>query len=220
MPELASNNDNERSGPTSVRRPKPSMHAGKCSICRHPQRAEIESAFLEWIRPWDIAREYGLGSRTAVYRHAHALGLFERRDRAVRFALGRLIERVDEVKPTAAGIVAAIRLLAKLTPQAEPAAQPEIVEQEDLSAVSDAGESRETGAGDGLPAEAQSLAPAPQVAPSTGNRVTESGSRAAASPAAQAATPTPENRPGSSVGAALVAARPAPTVPAGKDGGT
>jgi hypothetical protein len=100
--------------PALSRRPSLAMHAGQCTICRHPQRADLEREFLDWRSPRDIAREYGLGSHTTVYRHAHALGLFDRRHRTLRFALGRLIEQVGDVKPTAASIVSAIRLLAKL----------------------------------------------------------------------------------------------------------
>ena len=99
-------------GPT--RRLSLATHTRHCSICKHPQCAEIEADFLDWVGPREIAREYNLGSHTTVYRHAHALGLFAKRERRLRFALGRLIELAGEVKPTGASIVSAIRLMAKL----------------------------------------------------------------------------------------------------------
>jgi hypothetical protein len=114
-------------------RPKLAKHSGKCGICRHPRRVEIERDFLDWVGPREIAREYDLGSHTTVYRHAHALGLFEQRQRTWPLALGRLIEQVGEVKPTAASIVSAIRLLAKINARGEYVEETEDAEGEDLS---------------------------------------------------------------------------------------
>jgi hypothetical protein len=31
--------------------PDPHLHAGKCTICKHPQRAEIERALVDWCSP-------------------------------------------------------------------------------------------------------------------------------------------------------------------------
>jgi hypothetical protein len=49
-----------------------------------------------------------------VYRHAHAVGLFPRRQRNVRTALGRIIEKAGEVDVTAAAVVAAIQAYSKI----------------------------------------------------------------------------------------------------------
>ncbi|MGB6975237.1 MAG: hypothetical protein WBD67_11190 [Terracidiphilus sp.] len=56
-----------------------------------------------------IAEEYGLADRTSVYRHAHALSLFAKRQRNIRAALERIIERAGEVDVTASAVVAAVQ---------------------------------------------------------------------------------------------------------------
>lgn len=132
-----------------TRRPSLAMHSSQCSICRHPERAEIERAFLDWTSPGRIAREYDLGCRTTIYRHAHALGLFARRERSLRFALGRLIERVDEVRPTAASVVSAIRLMAKLNAHRkrnEKTSEAELLDLPDDSALDTPPDETEQGA--------------------------------------------------------------------------
>lgn len=94
-------------------------HKSHCSICRHAQREEIEREFISWKSPEKIATEYKLPDRTALYRHAHAVDLFSRRDRNLRAALGRLIERVDEVEATAGAVVQAITLLGRINARGE-----------------------------------------------------------------------------------------------------
>ncbi|HKN60889.1 MAG TPA: hypothetical protein VJW93_06915 [Candidatus Acidoferrales bacterium] len=84
-------------------------HQIKCAICNHPERDAIEEAFLDWVRPGELAREFNLGHRTVVYRHAHALGLFKKRAHNARFALGLLLEQSDVVKPTGNEIIRAVR---------------------------------------------------------------------------------------------------------------
>jgi hypothetical protein len=84
-------------------------HQIKCAICNHPDRDAIEEAFLDWTRPGDLVREFELGHRTVVYRHAHALGLFKKRAHNARFALGLLLEQSDVVKPTGNEIIRAVR---------------------------------------------------------------------------------------------------------------
>jgi hypothetical protein len=49
-------------------------HRRTCTICSHEKRAEIEADFVDWKSPALITEEFGLGDRTTVYRHAHALG--------------------------------------------------------------------------------------------------------------------------------------------------
>ena len=71
-------------------------HKRACSICAHKQLEEVENAFISWRSPAAIAEEFGLSDRASVYRHAHALGLFQKRQRNIRAALERIIERVDE----------------------------------------------------------------------------------------------------------------------------
>jgi hypothetical protein len=84
--------------------PNPHMHSGKCSICRHPQRAEIERAFVDWTSPREIAKLFGLRGHATVYRHAHARGLFELRRGNPRIDLGRIADHADNVDPSATNV--------------------------------------------------------------------------------------------------------------------
>jgi hypothetical protein len=94
-------------------------HQRTCSVCGHEQREEIESAFIGWRSPATIAEEYGLADRASVYRHAHALGLFPKRQRNIRAALERIIEKAGEVDVTASAVVAAIQAYAKINAAGE-----------------------------------------------------------------------------------------------------
>ncbi len=89
-------------------------HRRNCTVCAHPRRAEIEADFVSWRSPGAIAQEYGLADRASVYRHAHALGLFPKRQRNVRTALERIIEKAREVEVSAAAVVAAVQAYAKI----------------------------------------------------------------------------------------------------------
>jgi hypothetical protein len=91
-----------------------SRHQRDCRICRHREREAIEEEIIDWESPSAIARRYRIGSRNSVYRHAKALGLFAKRDRNIRAALGKIIERASNVGVTGATMVQACALLAKL----------------------------------------------------------------------------------------------------------
>ena len=62
-----------------------------------------------------MPRNTRLADRTSVYRHAHALGLFPKRQRNVRAALEKIIERAGEVDVTAPAVVAAVQAYSKIT---------------------------------------------------------------------------------------------------------
>lgn len=89
-------------------------HRRNCTVCAHPQCAEIEVAFVGWRSPASIAEEYGLADRASVYRHANALGLSEKRKRNVRAALERIIEKAGDVEVTASAVVAAVQAYSKI----------------------------------------------------------------------------------------------------------
>ena len=89
-------------------------HKRNCSVCAHQQREEIESEFISWRSPSIIATEFGLSDRSSIYRHARALGLFEKRRRNVRAALERIIEHAGEVDVTASAVVSAIQAYSKI----------------------------------------------------------------------------------------------------------
>ncbi|MGH9711327.1 MAG: hypothetical protein ACRD37_12350 [Candidatus Acidiferrales bacterium] len=87
-------------------------HASQCRICNHPDRAAIEFDFLNWRNPWELVKSYQLRNISTVYRHAHATGLFGRRRLNMRFALERMVERVNEVPVTASSVIRAVRAIA------------------------------------------------------------------------------------------------------------
>jgi len=95
--------------PVSQRR-----HEAQCSICKHAERAEIEAEFVAWRSPVALAVEHGLPDRASIYRHAHAFGLIAKRQRNVRAALERIIEKAGEVEVTAPAVVAAIQAYSKI----------------------------------------------------------------------------------------------------------
>jgi hypothetical protein len=94
-------------------------HKAQCTICAHVKCAEIETGFVSWESPASLATEYRLADRTSIYRHAHALNLFEKRKRNVRSALERIIEKSGEVEVTASAVVAAIQAYAKINAQGQ-----------------------------------------------------------------------------------------------------
>lgn len=101
------------------RKVDPERHARQCSICAHEQREEIEGAFVSWRSPISIAVDFGLADRASVYRHATAMGLFEKRQRNIRAALEKIIERAGEVDVTASAVVAAVQAYAKINSAGE-----------------------------------------------------------------------------------------------------
>jgi hypothetical protein len=107
-------------------------HKRACSVCRHNQRTEIETAFVGWRSPAAIAEEYGLADRASIYRHGHALGLFEKRRRNIRAALERIIEKAGEVDVTASAVVSAVQAYAKINAAGEWIDRTETVSLNDL----------------------------------------------------------------------------------------
>ncbi len=120
-------NENERAAVPSTprksrrsREQKPALrHDRKCCICRHRERADIESEFLHWRSAESIAREYGIAHHSSIYRHARATGLFAQRATYVRLALGPIIEQAMVVPVTADSIVRAVALCARLNEDGE-----------------------------------------------------------------------------------------------------
>lgn len=94
-------------------------HSRNCKVCAHEKCGEIEADFLEWKSPTIIAKQFHLKDRMNVYRHAHALGLFEKRRRNLRAVLERIVERVDEVEVNAAAVISAVQALAKINIQGQ-----------------------------------------------------------------------------------------------------
>jgi hypothetical protein len=116
-----------RQKPPSHRRgktpdPKPpdrARHRRRCAICGAKCQQEIEDAFVSWESVDIIAENYGI-CRRSVYRHAHAFGLFVRRDRNIRRALGLLSHRADKVRDVSAdSIIRAVEIFAHINQRGE-----------------------------------------------------------------------------------------------------
>ena len=101
----------QREKPPAISRGR---HEYNCSVYSHPQREEIERDFVNWVSPATIAKHHKLANRASVYRHAHALDLFPKRQRNVRAALEKIIEKAGEVDVTAPAVVAAVQAYSKL----------------------------------------------------------------------------------------------------------
>jgi hypothetical protein len=176
------------------------LHRAKCSICKHPDREEIERDFLDWVSPRELAEHWKTGSYRAIYRHAHTVGLYEQRRKNWQAALDRIIERVGEVQVTAAAVISAIRLSAKLDREEKQAPSPEgrqagfKLSMDGLprtDAVTGHAEAAATGRGDPLgrpPAEKESRKPLPSAPPR--ERKTDDGD----SPSARRNDPTPSGK--------------------------
>ncbi len=90
--------------------PSPERHSRKCAICNHSDREAIDEAFLHWANVPTIVRDYKLPCVSSLYRHAHAVGLWQRRRNAVCSALDRIIEKVDAANPSGHAILRAIEM--------------------------------------------------------------------------------------------------------------
>lgn len=111
-------NASKAHGGKSLASAKQSRHERDCKVCRHPQREIIEQEWTSWADTNEIAKTYSL-SRDSIYRHAHALGLFEKRRRNVRAALEKIIEKAGSVEVTAPAVVSAVQAYAKINAQGQ-----------------------------------------------------------------------------------------------------
>jgi len=109
-------------------------HRRNCTVCASEKRDEIERDFINWSGATVIARDYGLADRTSVYRHAHAFGLFAKRQRNIRAALEKIIEKAGEVEVTSAAVVAAVQAYSKINAQGQWIDRSEHVSLNDLFA--------------------------------------------------------------------------------------
>src|SRR5277367_141189 len=85
-------------------------HSRKCTICTHPDREDIDQAFLHWSRSERIVRAYNLASLSALYRHARACGLWTLRRIKIRRTLDRRIEQAGQCNPSGNAVIRAIEM--------------------------------------------------------------------------------------------------------------
>ncbi len=95
--------------------PTSNFHSGKCSICNHPDRAEIEAAFLNWEPADRIVAEFKLPARSTLYRHVHAADLLRQRRNNLLAALDHIIERAATARVTGSDVLNAIELSCRLS---------------------------------------------------------------------------------------------------------
>jgi hypothetical protein len=89
-------------------------HERLCLVCRNPHREAIEEEFIHWHSVRDIAETYQIHPHT-IYRHARAVNLYDKRDRNLRFALGHIIQRAQDVRVvTADSVVRAVHAFARI----------------------------------------------------------------------------------------------------------
>ena len=100
----------KKASPPSERLSRLELHQSHCNICGYEEQDEIDEAFVSWESVGQIAEDYDV-DRRAIYRHARATGLYAKRDRNIRCALGRIIQRADSVPATADSVVRAIKIL-------------------------------------------------------------------------------------------------------------
>jgi hypothetical protein len=102
--------------------PDLARHSIRCVVCSHPDRDAIEGDFVRWCSPIKIAEEYGISDRRNLYRHAHAVGLFNRRTQEVARILEQYMELVDHHLPDNPdkfdfdSVTRAVRVYAHLSP--------------------------------------------------------------------------------------------------------
>ena len=94
-------------------------HSLKCVICNHPDRADLEEDFVSWRNAELIQKDYELPNFRAVYRHARATGLYQRRRENLRFAAELLIEHADQAEPSPDAVLRAIQICARLNGSGE-----------------------------------------------------------------------------------------------------
>jgi hypothetical protein len=85
-------------------------HNRKCQVCRHPDREDIESDYIQWKTPWLIAHQFKIPVRS-IYRHCEALGLTSVRRANLQGALERIVERGAEVSITGNTVIRAVKAI-------------------------------------------------------------------------------------------------------------
>lgn len=93
-------------------------HQAQCTICQHPNCQDIEELYVNWISPNRICNLYNVG-RYSLIRHAHAVGLYEKRKKRYLRVFEMVMERAEEAQPSASAVVSAANAYAKLTKQEE-----------------------------------------------------------------------------------------------------
>jgi hypothetical protein len=89
-------------------------HTRKCQICNHPELEAIEEAYIHWVKPTTICRQYDL-SWAALYRHAEVRKLKPLRSQNLRSVLDKILERGVETEITGETVLKAVKYYVCLT---------------------------------------------------------------------------------------------------------
>ncbi len=89
-------------------------HARKCQICSHPEREDIEQAYLRWTPPGVIVKEFNISYPATLYLHVNAVGLAAERRRHMNSALDQIIEKAPDIRPTGRDIIEAIKVSSQM----------------------------------------------------------------------------------------------------------
>lgn len=89
-------------------------HARKCKICSHPEREEIEQAYLSWTPPDVIVKEFNISYPATLYLHVNAVGLAAERRRHMNAALDPILEKAHDIRPTVRDILEAIKISSQM----------------------------------------------------------------------------------------------------------
>lgn len=104
--------NSKQSGKNADARVNLGRHRAQCLVCRHPKCEEIDAAWVRWEYPGQIAQDFGI-SRDSIYRHAHATGLFDKRQANFKMPYWKILERVDRIPFTGSNYVAVLNSYAK-----------------------------------------------------------------------------------------------------------
>jgi len=160
-------------------------HQSQCSVCSHPERQEIEDAWLDWGSTTLLAEKYGL-SRDCIYRHAHALGFFRERQKGIKRLYEKVLERLDTVEFSGSDLVKVLKEYTTLCEREEAKQETNLPAQEGLDPAS--GQEPEVPALDGARLEEPAPQPVPKVETvlaAEGNQQGEPAVTPLASPEAQ-----------------------------------
>lgn len=90
-------------------------HSTQCTICKHPQKQEIEARYLAFVSVLHVADEFKV-SDDAVLRHADYFGLSDQRvsdtEKVLKNVIARGFAQHKEIAPTIA--MAAVQELNKM----------------------------------------------------------------------------------------------------------
>jgi hypothetical protein len=115
------NGSNKQAEEKKARDASLARHKAQCTVCKHPACQDIEFQFINWISPDVLADACGL-SYDAIIRHAHALGLFEKRQHNFRRLLERGIEHINFCRLNNSQAISLAKLYVKIN-MAEQAAE-------------------------------------------------------------------------------------------------